>query len=102
MSEPKPNWDNLYDGGTIGLPGSDIQISDNVARWTNPSTDKWVMNSEPLSTKQLHELIVSQSMTIDRLLGEVGRYRSVLIDVVELLSKSRRFSALYKAKSALK
>ena len=35
----------------------------------NPIT----INNEPLSTKQLHELITSQAMTIDRLLGEIGR-----------------------------
>jgi len=33
------------------------------------------LNGEPLSTKQLHELITSQAMTIDRLCGEVERYR---------------------------
>jgi hypothetical protein len=36
------------------------------------------LNGEPLSTKQLHEVIISQSMTIDRLLGEVGRYRAAM------------------------
>ena len=30
------------------------------------------INNEPLSTKQLHELITSQAMTIDRLLGEIA------------------------------
>ena len=65
------------------------------------SKPKLTINSEPLSTKQLHELIVSQSMTIDRLLGEVGRYRSVLAEIVELLSKARRFTAWYKAKTIL-
>ena len=69
MTEPKP----IYTGGRIGLPGSDIQTSDNVARWTNPTTDKWVINGEPLSTMQLHELITSQAMTIDRLLGEIAK-----------------------------
>ena len=68
MSETK----GLYDGGRIGLPGSDIQASDNVARWTsnpNPIT----INNEPLSTKQLHEVITSQAITIDRLLGEIAK-----------------------------
>lgn len=51
MSEPKPIWIADY----------------------SPS-----LNGEPLSTKQLHEVIVSQSMTIDRLLGEVGRYRAAM------------------------
>lgn len=78
MSEQK----SIYDGGTIGLPGSGIQVSDNVARWTgNPiyhengsGCEKFIpLNGEPLSTKQLHEVIVSQAMTIDRLLGEVAK-----------------------------
>ena len=36
------------------------------------------MNSEPLTNKQLHELIVSQSMTIDRLLTDKGHYMDVM------------------------
>ena len=51
MTEPKPIWIADY----------------------SPS-----INGEPLSTKQLHEVIVSQSMTLDRLLGEVGRYRAAM------------------------
>lgn len=39
------------------------------------------LNGEPLSTKQLHEVIISQSMTIDRLLGEVGRYRAAMNEI---------------------
>lgn len=46
MTEPKPIWIADY----------------------SPS-----INGEPLSTKQLHELITSQSMTIDRLLGEIAK-----------------------------
>ena len=82
--EPKPYWIGGAKDGRFSCQLIPLKI-----------------DNEPLSTKQLHEIIVSQSMTIDRLLGEVGRYRSVLIDVVELLSKSRRFTAWYKAKSAL-
>ncbi len=44
------------------------------------------INNEPLSTKQLHELITSQAMTIDRLLGEVWR----LNNEIELLQTNRR------------
>jgi predicted P-loop ATPase/GTPase len=53
-------------------------MTEPMPTWNNPSTDKWVMDSEPLSTKQLHELIVSQSMTIDRLLGEVERLKDCI------------------------
>lgn len=41
----------------------------------------FTINNEPLSTKQLHEVIVSQALTIDRLLGEVGRYRAALKEI---------------------
>jgi len=36
------------------------------------------MNGEPLSTKQLHELITLQAMTIERLYSEVGRLNDVI------------------------
>ena len=88
MTEQK----SIYDDDTCRISSN---APDYLVKW-NPT-----INSEPLSTEQLHELIVSQSMTIDRLLGEVGRYRSVLTEIVELLSKSRRFTAWYKAKTAL-
>ena len=104
MTEPKEYWmridmdgvhlheENIYNDGTCKLC-SDKEFS--MAKFTG------TIDGQPLSTEQLHELIVSQSMTIDRLLGEVGRYRSVLTEIVELLSKSRRFTAWYKAKMAL-
>ena len=38
----------------------------------------YTINSEPLSTKQLHEIIVSQSMTIDRLLADKCHYMDVM------------------------
>ena len=36
------------------------------------------MDSEPLSTKQLHEIIISQNMTIDRLLDDKSHYMEVV------------------------
>ena len=101
MSEPKPNWGSLYDGGKIGLPGSDIQISDNVARWTNPTTDKWVMNGEPLSTKALHEIIVSQSMTIDATLTRQGELVDALKQSQKLLQEGKFYEAWYEINKAL-
>jgi hypothetical protein len=98
MSEIK----SIYDGGTIGLPGSDIQVSDNVARWTgNPiyhengsGCEKFIpLNGEPLSTKQLHEVITSQAITIDRLLGEVNRYKQAFVEVGECLQKGNYIKA---------
>jgi len=63
MTESKPTYTIIYktvDGKkhVETMPGMPLTI-----------------NSEPLSNKQLHEIIISQSMTIDMLLGEVGRYR---------------------------
>ena len=45
---------------------------------------KITINGEPLSTKQLHELITSQAMTIDRLLGDVERYRAALKEIANI------------------
>jgi hypothetical protein len=66
MSEPKPIWIADY----------------------SPS-----INSEPLSTKQLHELITSQAMTIDRLLGDVNRYKQAFVELGECLQKGNYIKA---------
>jgi hypothetical protein len=78
MTEPKP----IYDDGTCR---SSTNAPDYVAKW-NPS-----INGEPLSTKQLHEVIVSQSMTIDRLLGEVGECRAKNKHVCEWTGKYKHY-----------
>ena len=39
---------------------------------------KATIDNEPLSTKALHEIIVSQSMTIDRLLADKCHYMDVM------------------------
>jgi hypothetical protein len=80
MSEPKP----IYDDGTCR---SSTNAPDYVAKW-NPS-----LNGEPLSTKQLHEVIVSQSMTIDRLLGDVNRYKQAFVELGECLQKGNYIKA---------
>ena len=49
------------------------------------------INNEPLSTKQLHELITSQAMTIDRLLGEVGECRAKNKHVCEWTGKYKHY-----------
>lgn len=66
MSEPKPIWIADY----------------------SPS-----INGEPLSTKQLHEVITSQAMTIDRLLGEVNRYKQAFVELGECLQKGNYIKA---------
>ena len=72
---------SIYDDGTCGF-GDDIPFV--IAKWSNPEIGYITMNGEPLSTKQLHDLITSQSMTIDRLLGEVGEYRAAFELILSL------------------
>jgi hypothetical protein len=68
-------------------------MSEPMPTWNNPSTDKFLknnykditINDEPLSTKQLHELIISQSMTIDAALTRQGELMDALKRVRKLL-----------------
>ena len=55
------------------------------------------MNNEPLSTKQLHEIITAQNMTIDRLLADKSHYMDVvrkLYDDIESLKKEIQFMTI--------
>ena len=55
------------------------------------------MDNEPLSTKQLHEIIISQNMTIDRLLDDKSHYMEVvrkLYDDIESLKKEIQFMTI--------
>jgi len=48
------------------------------------------INGEPLTTKQLHEIIISQNMTIYRLLDDKSHYMEVvrkLYDVIKTCEK---------------
>ena len=72
-------------------------MTEPMPTWNNPSTDKWVMNSEPLSTKQLHEIIIALNMTIDRLLADKSHYMDVvrkLYDDIESLKKEIQFMTI--------
>ena len=58
------------------------------------------MDNEPLTTKQLHEIIIAQNMTIDRLLVDKSHYMEVvrkLYDVInrikEMLIKCKFYEA---------
>jgi len=62
-------------------------MTEPMPTWNNPSTDKWVMNSEPLSTKQLHEIITAQNMTIDRLLDDKSHYMEVVRKLYDDINK---------------
>jgi hypothetical protein len=45
------------------------------------------MNNEPLSTKQLHEIITAQNMTIDRLLDDKSHYMEVVRKLYDDINK---------------
>ena len=45
------------------------------------------INGEPLSTKQLHEIIISQNMTIDRLLDDKSHYMDVVQKLYDDINK---------------
>ena len=62
-------------------------MTEPMPTWNNPSTDKWVMDSEPQSTKQLHEIIISQNMTIDRLLVDKSHYMEVVRKLYDDINK---------------
>ena len=62
-------------------------MTEPMPTWNNPSTDKWVMDSEPLSTKQLHEIIISQNMTIDRMLDDKSHYMEVVRKLYDDINK---------------
>ena len=45
------------------------------------------MDNEPLSTKQLHEIITAQNMTIDRLLDDKSHYMDVVQKLYDDINK---------------
>jgi hypothetical protein len=77
MTEPKPNWIGGAKDGRFSCAAMPL-----------------TMNSEPLSSKQLHEFIVSQSMTIDRLLTRNGEMVDAMKRVRQLLSQNKPLSAI--------
>jgi len=100
MTEPKEYWmridmdgvhlheENIYNDGTCKLC-SDKELS--MAKFTG------TIDGQPLSTEQLHELIVSQSMTIDRLLTEIGRLNDDANEYGRLINGYRKILDDYKA-----
>jgi wyosine [tRNA(Phe)-imidazoG37] synthetase (radical SAM superfamily) len=73
VTEPKPQWEGLYAVGA-----SSTNAPDYVAKFTG------TINGEPLSTEQLHELIVSQAMTIDAALTRNGELVDALKRIIEM------------------
>jgi len=74
MTEPKPIWIADY----------------------SPS-----INGEPLSTKQLHEVIISQSMTIDACLTTIGELTDALKRVRKLLQSGEFYNAWHEINEVL-
>ena len=62
MTEPKPIYNTL----------NDCELA-MIRKKEREANHTMIINGNPMSAKQLHEIIVSQSMTIDRLLTEIGR-----------------------------
>ena len=104
MTEPKEYWmridmdgvhlheENIYNDGTCKLC-SDKELS--MAKFTG------TIDGQPLSTKQLHELIVSQSMTIDRLLTRNGELVDAFKRVQKLLQEGKFYEAWHEINKAL-
>jgi flagellar biosynthesis regulator FlbT len=76
MTEPKPNWIGGAKDGRFSCAAMPL-----------------TMNSEPLSSKQLHEFIVSQSMTIDATLTRNGELVDALKRVQKLLQEGKFYEA---------
>ena len=69
---------------------------------TEPKPTYMTINSEPLSTKQLHELIVSQSMTIDAALTRQGELVDALKRIREYIKNGMPLSAIVVIDEVLK
>lgn len=67
MSEPRPYWIAGYQ--PTGKAPDELHPPSGGSGVQHPIT----IDGEPLSTKQLNELITSQALTIDRLLGEIAK-----------------------------
>ena len=70
MTEPKQNYNTL----------NDYELAE-IRRKEREANQTMTINGEPLSTEQLHELIVSQNMTIDAALTRNGE----LVDALKQL-----------------
>ena len=72
VSEPRPIWIAGYQ--PTGKAPDELHPPSGGSGVQHPLT----IDGEPLSTKQLHELITSQALTIDKLYSEVGRLNDVI------------------------
>ena len=84
MTEPKTIYKTLDDYELV-----------EIRRKEREANQVMTINNEPLSAKQLNELIVSQSMTIDRLLTRNGEMVDALKRVRKLL-KVRHYDQAMK------
>ena len=90
MTEPKQIYNTLN-----GYELAEIRRKEREANQT------MTINGEPLSTEQLHELIVSQSMTIDAALTRNGELVDVLKRVRKLLQEGKFYEAWHEINKVL-
>ena len=76
MSEPKPYWIGGAKDGRFSCVAMPL-----------------TMNSEPLSTKQLHEIITAQSGTIDVAMTKIGELVDAMKRIREMLLKCKFYEA---------
>ena len=102
IGKPDPfiRTDDLYKDGTVKWVGDNVP-SDFIAKWNPQPIGYITMNGEPLSTEQLHELIVSQSMTIDAALTRNGELVDALKRVRKLLQEGKFYEAWHEINKVL-
>ena len=90
MTEPKQNYNTL----------NDYELAE-IRRKEREANQTMTINGEPLSTEQLHELIVSQAMTIDATLTRNGELVDALKRVQKLLQEGKFYEAWHEINKAL-
>ena len=90
MTEPKQNYNTL----------NDYELAE-IRRKEREANQTMTINGEPLSTEQLHELIVSQSMTIDAALTRNGELVDALKRVRKLLQEGKFYEAWHEINKVL-
>ena len=90
MTEPKQNYNTL----------NDYELAE-IRRKEREANQTMTINGEPLSTEQLHELIVSQAMTIDATLTRNGELVDALKRVQKLLQEGKFYEAWHEINKVL-
>ena len=90
MTESKPIYNTLND-----YELAEIRCKKREANQT------MTINGQPLTNKQLHELIISQSMTIDAALTKNGELVDALKRVQKLLQEGKFYEAWHEINKVL-